>query len=453
MKKRTSVQFYSSHSARQKTKPLPSVAALRVEKLSHDGRGIAYWQKKPVFIHGALPNEWVEVDFTSNRTRFLEGNVKSVLEPSPSRISPECKHFTACGGCSWQFVAAKQQLEWKQQAVVEQIQRMAKTEPETLLPAICSQPWGYRHRARLACHVVKGQLQLGFRSLQSEKIVEVTHCLTLTPQLQQLLESLRTLVSGLNGKRCIGHIDIAQGDTVVGIALRLVKTLPDTDIQRLEQWSIYHNVSIWLNAGPESEPIPLLPEQPEALFYSLCRGRIQLSFLPTDFIQANQSVNEAMVNQAIDWLQPKSGEALLDLFCGIGNFTLPLAQYTGVDITGIEVSASALKRCQMNAQSNGIANIKTYQADLSAPQSLSSCLKGKSFAGILLDPPRAGALAVVSQIAELKSQRVVYISCNPATLARDTAELVKHGYKLKQLGVLDMFPHTAHIESMALFTR
>ncbi|MBU2709713.1 23S rRNA (uracil(1939)-C(5))-methyltransferase RlmD [Zooshikella harenae] len=453
MKKRTSVQFYSSHSTRQKNKPLPSVTALRVEKLSHDGRGIAYWQKKPIFINGALPNELVEVDITSNRTRFLEGNVKSLLESAPSRISPECKHFAACGGCHWQFVAAEQQLVWKQQAVVEQIQRIAKTEPETLLPAICSQPWGYRQRARLACHVVKGQLQLGFRGLQSEQIVEVTHCLTLTPQLQQLLESLRALLTGLSGKRCIGHIDIAQGDAEVGIALRLIKPLPDEDTQQLEQWSIHHNVSIWLNTGTGSEPAPLRPEQPEALFYTLCQGHIQLSFLPTDFIQANQSINEAMVSQAIDWLQPKAGEALLDLFCGIGNFTLPLAQYTGVDITGIEVSASALKRCQMNAQLNGIANIRTYQADLSAQQSLSHCLGGKSFAGILLDPPRAGALAVVSQIAELKSQRVVYISCNPATLARDTAELVKHGYKLKQLGVLDMFPHTAHIESMALFTR
>lgn len=453
MKKRTSVQFYSSRSARQQPKSLLLVPALRVEKLSHDGRGIAYWQNKPVFINGALPSELVKVDITSSRARFFEASVTTLIEPAPARISPECQHFASCGGCHWQFVEAEQQLLWKQQAVIEQIQRIAKTEVETVVPVIGSQPWGYRHRARLACRVVKGQLHLGFRSSQSEQIVEVTQCLTLVPQLRQLLDPLQDRLSSLKGKRSIGHIDMAQGNTTLGIALRLVKPLPETDLQQLEHWATQHNVCVWLNYGPDHELVPLRAEQPETLFYSLYNEEIRLNFLPTDFIQANPYINEAMVKQAIDWLQPFAGGALLDLFCGIGNFTLPLAKGTGADITGVEVSKSALKRCLHNAQLNGVTNVTTYQADLSVAKPLPRSLKGKEFSGVLLDPPRAGALEVVNQIAELKSQRVVYISCNPATLARDTAVLVKHGYKLLKLGVLDMFPHTAHIETMALFTR
>ncbi|RJQ45747.1 MAG: 23S rRNA (uracil(1939)-C(5))-methyltransferase RlmD [Gammaproteobacteria bacterium] len=431
--------------------PQEPVAA-HVESLSHDGRGVAHVNGKAVFIEGALPGEQVLFTYVTQRKRYDEARVEKIIEPSPDRVEPRCAHFNLCGGCSLQHLAPEAQIAAKQQVLLDGLKHIGGVEPGVVLAPLTGPHWGYRRRARLGVKFVikKDRLLIGFREKLSSLLADIDRCEVLHPAVGRLLPALRELIAGLEAYNCIPQIEVAAGDEATALVFRNLAPLGAADLEKLQAFGEAHGIQIYLQpAGPES--VTLIWPEAATLSYRLPKYNLELFFTPADFVQINAEINRAMIERVLDLLNPQAHERVLDLFCGLGNFTLPLARHAA-HVTGVEGEAKLVQRAQDNAQRNGIHNVEFHAADLSQDLSGQPWAKQR-FDKILLDPPRTGALEVIKQLSTFDAARIVYVSCSPATLARDARELVACGYRLMSAGVADMFPHTTHVESIALFER
>ena len=446
-KRDTGLRFQPAGGSKAVAVPTGKKQRLHIERLANDGRGIAFVDGRTWFVAGALADEDVEARVLGARSQVVEARAERIFTSSAQRRVAPCAHAGQCGGCTLQHLPHSEQLALKQRTLAEQLLRVAAAAPEEWAPPLVGPEFGYRRRARIAVRwdVKSKQLAVGFRAAASQDIVAIADCPVLVQPLQTLLSALPEVLRGLRKPQALGHVEIFSG-TAMALLVRHTAPLSEEDVAHLQHFCQAQNAQLWLQG--EGDP---QPQQADAeLGYRLESWNLQLAYRPGDFVQVNGPVNEAMIAQALAWLAPQAGERVLDLFCGLGNFALPLAQRVA-EVVAVEGVATMVARAQQNARSNGLENLHFYQADLSNP--LDGAWMQKGFSAVLLDPPRDGAFAVVKQIAALGAERVLYVSCNPATLARDTAELLKQGYRLKRAGILDMFPQTAHVEAMALFER
>ena len=434
---------------------------LKIQRLSHDGRGIASVDGKIAFVAGGLPGETVTARYTASRGKFDELDTETVLEASAQRVEPRCPVFHRCGGCSLQHLHKAAQIEFKQQALLEMLTRSTGSElaPGQQLDCVVAESYHYRRKARLAVRYVnkKGGALVGFREKHGTFITEMDDCPVLAAPVAALIAPLRDLVDRLQARSDIPQIEVAVGELSatsdqlqVALVLRHLRALDAADIEQLLNFARDRHCDLYLQPG-NAETIHKLwpPDSPSRLYYYLPDYQLQLEFHPVDFTQVNAGINRQIVPLALSLLDVQPEDRVLDLFCGLGNFTLALARHCR-EVVGIEGSAAMVQRGQENALRNGISNASFHVANLcesfaGAPWVLDG------FQRILLDPPRSGAEEIIPLIAGLCAVKLVYISCNPATLARDASALQAHGYYLSRAGVLDMFPHTAHVESIAVF--
>lgn len=447
MAKRSSgLRFQPSGGERKTQVPVGKKQKLEIERLAADGRGIGFVEGRSWFVAGALPGEEVEARVLATRAQVVEARAERVLRAVELRRQPPCAHAGSCGGCTLQHLPHGEQLALKQRSLAEQLQRVAGVQPDEWAAALVGAELGYRRRARIAVRWdVKGKrLEVGFRAAASQDIVAIADCPVLVQPLQPLLRALPALLGALDKPQAIGHVELFHG-TQSAVLLRHTAPLGEADLQRLRAFCAEHAAQLWLQGAGE----PQADQAGQQLGYRLEPWNLELRYRPGDFVQVNGLVNQAMVEQALDWLAPQTDERVLDLFCGLGNFALPLAQKVR-EVVAVEGVESMVQRARGNAADNGLENLHFFQADLSKPLAGAPWV-AQGFAAILLDPPRDGAFEVVKEIHRLGARRLVYVSCNPATLARDTAQLLAQGYRLKRAGILDMFPQTAHVEAMALF--
>lgn len=420
--------------------------SVQVEKLDHHGAGIAYQNKKPVFIEGALPGEQVLIQLTESKSKFSRANLIRIQKASTQRVEPFCPHYQQCGGCNMQHLSIDDQREYKQHTLSQLMKKFSGQTAQLDAP-ITGDERGYRRRARISLLLDKKsrQLQFGFRKKHSKEIVNVTHCPVLAPELDELLPELQSLLAGFSHQDTLGHVELVKADNTRIIVLRHSKALKDDDNNALVEFANRHQASLYLM--PQNDQLNLICGDSG---YYLEAG-VEIAFEPNNFIQVNQQVNDSMVKQAVDWLALSSQDRVLDLFCGLGNFSLPIAQQVA-SVVGVEGVDAMVEKAAANAARNGLSNAQFYQANLEQDFS-GQIWAGEKFDKVLLDPARAGASGIVDQLSALGAERVVYVSCNPATLARDSQSLLSQGFKLEKLGMLDMFPHTSHLESMALFVK
>lgn len=442
-------------SKRPNRKKLPETpASTRVESFAHDLRGVAHLDGKAVFIDGALPGEAVSFAYTLIKRDFAEGRVVEIAEPSPHRVEPRCAHFSICGGCSVQHLNEAQQIAEKQNLLLEQFRRIGKVEPEALWEPLTGPLWGYRHKARLGVKWVakKEKMLVGFREKASAFVADLESCPVLHPKVGERLRDLAAMINNLSIKDRLPQIEVAVGDERAALVFRVLAEPTPEDLEAFRRFGQHFGFDIYLQPkGPDSV-FALWPAQPPLLGYDLPAAGVSFRFQPTDFIQVNMEINRKMVNRVLEALDPQPGESLLDLFCGIGNFTLPLARRAG-QVIGVEGGAEAVARARQNALANGLVNVEFHVADLTQSQDTSAWAK-RRYDKVLLDPSRSGAMEVLACAGHWQAKRIVYVSCNPATLARDAGILVnQHGYRLLRAGVMDMFPHTAHVESIAWFEK
>jgi 23S rRNA (uracil1939-C5)-methyltransferase len=436
--------------ARQEV-PVVLEAVAHVDSLSHEGRGIARIDGKVTFIDGALPGETVRIRYHRHRARHDVAETIEVLTPSPDRVSPHCPHFGVCGGCLLQHQAPAAQIAAKQASLAELLAHVGKVNPECWLPPLTGPVWGYRRRARLGAHYVsrsQGML-VGFREARSRFLADLRACPILDERIGPRLPALRELLASLSSANRIPQVEVACGDDSAALILRHLAPLPTSDLDRLAAFAQQHGLQIWRQPqGPDSV-VPVEPSEPPPLSYRLDDGSV-MEFGPTDFVQVNAAMNRRTVNQALDLLELLPTDEVLDLFCGIGNFTLPIARRVA-RVIGIEASETLLARARYNAARNGIANADFRSANLYAEDVQWPPVRADK---LLLDPPRQGAIDILKRMPEERPSRIVYVSCYPSTLARDSHYLVHAlGYRLAAAGVMDMFPHTSHVESMTLFVR
>jgi 23S rRNA (uracil1939-C5)-methyltransferase len=443
---------------RRRRKNLPTTPiTLEIEKLSHEGRGIAHHEGKVVFVAEALPGEIVDAVLTSRRESYDEASLSAIKTSSPDRITPACEFSSICGGCSLQHFDPQAQLQFKQDMLFEKLSHAVPDKEFEHLSPLTGPVLGYRRKARLAVRYVhkKEQVLVGFREKNSSFITNMDSCQVLDPRIGQLLPALSALISGLQGFREIPQIEVAAGDPDMegftsAFIFRHLQPLSDDDMEKLQNFAKQHAIALYLQSGGMETVCKSYPEQGEdRLYYRLPDFDLTMAFHPTDFTQVNAEINRKMIARAVSLLELTKEDVLLDLFCGLGNFTLPLARHCG-HITGVEGAQTMVDRAYANAQANGIENVDFYSGDLTQPMKGAPWMKS-GFSKIVLDPPRSGAFEVLPEIIAIRPERIVYISCNPATLARDAAYLVEYGYSLSDAGVMDMFPQTAHVEAMALF--
>lgn len=442
-------------SRRRRKNRLPSepVEAV-IESLTHDGKGVAHLDGKATFIHGSLPGEQVRFLYTGRWRKYDEGRVVEVLQASAERVEPRCSQFGICGGCSLQHQAHEAQVQAKQQALLDALKHIGKVTPERVLtPLLGADHWGYRRKARLGVRYVpkKGGALVGFRERNSSKIADIECCHVLHPRVGELLPALRQLIDGLSVREQVPQIEMAMGDETCVLIFRLLAAADSADMAALQAFGPAHGVEIYLQEGGPETIRPLDGVGVE-LTYDLPEFDLRFHFLPSDFTQVNSDINRQMVHRAVEMLELTPQDRVLDLFCGLGNFTLPLARRAG-SVTGVEGDAGLVARARENAERNGIANCLFYTANLYDELAQEPWLNQR-FDKVLLDPPRSGAQEVLVHLPKLGAGRIVYVSCYPGTLARDACILVhEHGYRLLSAGIMDMFPHTAHVESIALFER
>lgn len=440
---------------RRQNLPVEPVTA-SIEKLSHDGRGIARIEGKTTFVEGALAHETVTFTYTKRKSDFDEGRVVSVITPSPDRVEPECPHYAMCGGCSFQHLDPKEQINEKQTLLLDALTRIGHCQPETILPPLTSEPWHYRNKARLSVRYVekKEATLVGFREKNNPRYITDIHtCLVLNKRVAAEIDAMRQLLDTLDDHRCIAQIEVAAGDDDIALIFRNLTALNASDEEKIKSFADKTNFRIFLQpGGPDSVYLFHPKTADEWLTYQLPEFDITYQFHPTDFTQVNIGINRLMVSLALQLLDITAEDVILDLFCGLGNFSLPLAKQCK-QVIAIEGSEAMVKRGEMNALSNHLSNITFACANLDDETALDS-LTDLNINKILLDPPRTGALAIVKQIDKIKPQQIAYVSCNPITLARDADILVnQQGYRLISAGVMDMFPHTSHVESIALFVK
>ncbi|MCE7032427.1 23S rRNA (uracil(1939)-C(5))-methyltransferase RlmD [Lysobacter sp. GX 14042] len=434
-----------------------------VTDLAPDGRGVASRPSavsgqpgKPVFIAGALPGERVLAVQTRRQRDFDEAQAVEVLEASPDRVEPLCAHYAICSGCSLQHLAGDRQILAKQRVLLENLERIGQVTPQQVLEPLADAAWGYRRKGRLSVRRVekKGRTLVGFRERDPRFVAEIDHCHTVFPQVGGKIGLLATLVDSLEGRSQIPQIEFIAGepaDDFSGIALtfRHLEPLSRADSERLEAFGREHGFAIFLQPGGLDTVHPLWPADPQ-LAFRLPQWDLQFAFQPLDFIQVNAGLNGRMIALAIELLEARPDDRVLDLFCGLGNFTLPLARSVR-EVVGVEGEAGLVARARENAARNGIDNARFFAADLGRDLSGESWM-GEGFDRLLLDPPRSGADFVLAELPLAQFKRIVYVSCHPASLARDAGFLVNQkGWTLRAAGVMDMFPHTGHVESIAVF--
>ena len=427
-----------------------------IESIDHEGRGIAHAEGKVIFIEGALTGELVTYSSYRKKNNYEQAQVGKILQQSFMRVQPKCPNFGVCGGCSMQHLEAQAQVAVKQRVLEDNLQRIGKVKPETILPPIFGQSLGYRQRARLSVrHVLKkGKTLVGFREKNGKYVADMQHCEILPPKIASLLPLLGALNESFTTKDILPQIEVAAGDHVDVLVLRILQALSESDEAALKQFADTHQVQFWLQTkGPETV-VPFYPLDAPQLSYSLPEFGIVMPFAPTEFTQVNSAMNRLMVSRAIHLLNPQPGERIADFFCGLGNFTLPIAR-RGAQVVGIEGSAALVKRAGQNASYNDLSDHAEFK-DLNLFEMNEAALaKLGHFDKWLVDPPREGAIELIKSISdETAPSRIVYVSCSPSTLARD-AEILVHvkGYTLKAAGVMNMFPHTSHVESIAVFER
>jgi 23S rRNA (uracil1939-C5)-methyltransferase len=432
-----------------------------VAALTHEGEGIvrggsgsgsdaAREGVKTAFVSGALPGERIRFRRTRHRRQHDEAELLEVIEPSPSRVTPRCAHFGVCGGCALQHLAAEAQIEIKQAELRDNLERLGRVTPEQWLEPMRGPVWGYRRRARLGAKFVtkKDRMVVGFRERLAPYVAELSRCEVLPGPVDGLMAPLARLLEGLSIRHRVPQIEVAVADNAVALVLRVLETPSTDDLRHMREFAAARSVRFYLQPGGLDSVRPL--EEGEPLHYGLAAFDLKLEFAPTDFVQINARINEALVSRAVEMLEPGPGSAVLDLFCGLGNFTLPLAR-SAARVTGVEGEHGLVERARHNARINGISNASFHTADLSRPPHPMLPWLRETYTHVLLDPPRAGASEVLGCIARLAPRRVLYISCHPGSLARDLGMLVhEHGMSLLAAGVLDMFPHTTHVESLAL---
>ena len=427
-----------------------------IESLDYEGRGIARRDGKTIFIEGALTGETVTASVYRKKPSFENANVQRILRESAQRVTPQCVNFGRCGGCSLQHLDARAQVAAKQRVLEDNLWHIGKVSAGQILPPLHGPAWGYRRLARMTARYVlkKGGSLIGFHEKKSGFVADMTTCEVLPPAISNLLPPLRQLVNGLSIRERMPQIELACGDAANVLVFRVLAPPSGEDKALLTAFAQTHGVHVYLQPkGPETA-YPLWPEAPADLYYTLPEFDIKMPFFPTEFTQVNHEVNRVLVRRALSLLAPQPGEHIADMFCGIGNFTLPIAR-SGAHVTGIEGSASLLKRAADNAAYNGLSEYARYHAmnlfEINAETFAGLCAAGR-FDRMLIDPPRDGAAALVKSLASAPPRRIVYVSCNPATLARDASMLVhEQGYVLNAAGVVNMFPHTAHVESIAVF--
>nr|WP_312522408.1 23S rRNA (uracil(1939)-C(5))-methyltransferase RlmD [Moraxella sp. CTOTU47724] len=474
---------------RKRLQDAPPVT-LTVTNLAHDGRGVATYGDQPdhhldkhgkkVFVSFALPNETVSVKITGSRKSMEEGDALEVLaNPNPQRTTPPCPHFGVCGGCSLQHWQPDGQIQFKQSVLAELLEHQAHIQPENWLPPLVADRLGYRTKARMGVRYVekKGTALVGFRERASNFLANLNECHILDPRVGFEIENLKALISSLDARDHIPQLELAMGETLddvidskksIAVIVRHMVALGEHDIAKLQaffaerNWQLFlqpkgsdtvHRIDPLYENTAHARPSSLTVPPTGGLFYRLPESDVTFEFSPLDFTQVNLSVNRKMTKLAIDLLDLKPGERVLDLFCGLGNFSLPLARQVGETgfVIGVEGSSEMTQRAKMNASANGLHHTDFFAQDLTKDFSAEPWV-GQVDA-LLIDPPRSGALEVMQYLDKFNAKRIVYVSCNPITLARDTAVLLDKGYKLTHAGVMDMFPHTGHVESIARFEK
>jgi 23S rRNA (uracil1939-C5)-methyltransferase len=428
---------------------------VRIESMSHDARGVGHVDGKTVFVEGALPGELVEYGVLRKKPSFDNGSVTNVIEASPDRVlSPRCEHFGICGGCSLQHLEEAAQLRYKQQIVQENFEKIGHVQPENWLEPLTSASWGYRRKARIGARLVpkKGGVLVGFREKRSSYITDIEYCHVLDDRVAKTLPAMRQLIADLSCPDQIPQIEVAAGDEEIVLVFRHLVAFTREDLDDLKVFARTHDVQVWLQPGGPDSIKPLWPEKPPPLKYALPEFDIEIQFRPTDFTQVNAEVNRKMIVRAIELLALDDNDELLDLFCGLGNFTLPLARGCK-QVLGIEGDEILVAGARENAKRNAIGNVKFVTGDLYQETGFPPWGETR-FNKVLIDPPRSGALEVIKHIPANGPERIVYVSCYPSTLARDADYLVNElGYRFESACVMDMFPQTSHVESIALFTR
>nr|WP_269665326.1 23S rRNA (uracil(1939)-C(5))-methyltransferase RlmD [Xylella taiwanensis] len=422
--------------------------------LSHDGRGVArpYGEGgKVTFVTGALPGEVVMVEPMAHNRHFDEARLVEVLQASPQRVTPRCPHFGICAGCVLQHLVEDEQIVSKQRVLLESLERIGRVSPERVLPALAADSWGYRRKGRFSVRRVekKGKTLVGFREHDPRFVADLSICHTVIPQIGKKIALLAALIESMSGKRDVPQIEFIAGDAVVALTVRHLQPLSEDDRRALTEFGKEHDFAIFLQPhGVDS--VHLLWPQEVLLAFRLMPWNVELVFRPLDFIQVNAVLNEKMIAHALDLLGAGPQHRVLDLFCGLGNFTLPLAR-TVREVVGVEGDIGLVARARENAQRNSLDNAEFFVADLTRDQrgALWMC---QGFDKLLLDPPRSGAIEVLKQLPLKTFERIVYVSCHPGSLARDADFLVnEQGFVLRAVGAMDMFPHTAHVESIAVF--
>jgi 23S rRNA (uracil1939-C5)-methyltransferase len=426
-----------------------------IESLDQEGRGVAHIEGKTLFVEGALTGECVTYSSHCIKKRFELARLEQIIKPSNQRVMPLCAHYGLCGGCVMQHVEPQSQAAVKQRVLEDALWHIARLRARILWPPIWGETWAYRTRARLSVRRVerKGGVLVGFHEKRSSYIADMRECRVLSSQVSLLLEPLKAMLTGLSIAARIPQVEVAQDDTQVALVLRVLDSPSARDQEALRGFAQAHDVVLYLQpAGPDSAVL-FYPDNAQPLSYVLPDFNVRFHFAPTEFTQVNPGVNRMLVRRAIQLLAPRRGERIADLFCGLGNFSLPMARY-GAHVVGIEGSAALVQRAQENARLNALDNLCTFSSANLFRADEARLRPWGHFDKLLLDPPREGALAVVKALEDDAPSRLVYISCNPATLARDAAVLVhEKGYVLEGMGIAAMFPHTAHVESLALFVR
>jgi 23S rRNA (uracil1939-C5)-methyltransferase len=416
--------------------------------LTHDGQGVASVDGERVFIADVLPNETVSITLGKRRRKLRQGHLETVIDASPERTVPGCEYFGRCGGCGLQHLQPAAQLEWKGKAVLETLRRIGGVVPERVGEPITSEPWAYRRRARVGIKYVarKERVLAGFRERSAGYITDMQHCPVLANPFTDCLGDLAETIGGCSVAAQVPQAELAAGDDHGAMVLRVLTAPNAEDRVRLKEFGERWDLDMYLQPGGMDSVTPLVDTATRTLSYRLPAQQLELRFQPTDFVQVNAAVNREMVTRALALLEPRSTDRVLDLFCGLGNFTLPLARRAG-EVLGVEGAANLITRAGENAVHNGIDNAVFRVADLAAPEALPA----GPFDLVLLDPPRTGAAAMVERMASLQPRQVLYVSCHPGTLARDAAVLCAQGFTLAEVIPIDMFPHTQHVETMALF--
>jgi 23S rRNA (uracil1939-C5)-methyltransferase len=432
-----------------------------IASLDQEGRGVARVDGKVIFIDGALTGEEVSYSSFRKKPSFELAQVARIHKSSAMRVQPKCKHFGVCGGCSMQHLDARAQVAVKQRILEDNLWYIGKIKAETILRPIYGQAWGYRERARLSVrHVIKkGRTLVGFHEKRSSFVADMQQCEILAPKIARLLPYLAELIGGLSIRDRLPQIEVAVGEHVDALVLRVLDTPSSADQAALRAFADEHDIQFWLQPNGPDNIVPFYPPDAPPLSYSLPEFDITVPFVPTDFTQVNSAINRVMVSRAIRLLDPQPGERIADCFCGLGNFTLPIAR-SGAHLLGIDGNSTLVERAKQNAAANGLSdNAKFVSMNLFGMAAEDYTKLGR-FDKLLIDPPRDGAIELVKSLGgekrggEALPRSIVYVSCNPATLARDAQVMTQvHGYVLKTAGVMNMFPHTSHVESIALFVK